>query len=292
MSATIVLTDRPRIQSGPSRRVRAWALPVVTLAILALLTSMAILADFVAPYSPTETALSARLRAPFSDGHLLGTDGLGRDILSRVIHGSRVSLIVAAISILVGGSVGTGLGVVSAYYRGRIDAIIMRVTDVLLGFPLIILAILLAGIYGPSLNNVLVILALAQWPRFARMARGESLALKERDYILAARIVGMPAWQIIWLHLLPHLFSSLLILASLSAASAVIIEAALSFFGAGVPPPAPTWGGMINDGRDFVTTAWWVSFFPGLALVLMVLSLNLLGDWLRDEFDPRLTQAG
>jgi len=292
MSATVALTERPGIRRGPSRRVRAWAIPVVTLAILALLMAMALLADFAAPYSPTETALSSRLRPPFSDGHLLGTDGLGRDILSRVIHGSRVSLIVAAISILVGGSLGTGLGVVSAYYGGRIDAIIMRVADVLLGFPLIILAILLAGIYGPSLNNVLVILALAQWPRFTRMARGEALALKERDYILAARIVGMPAWQIIWLHLLPHLFSSLLILASLSAASAVIIEAALSFFGAGVPPPAPTWGGMINDGRDFVTTAWWVSFFPGLALVLMVLSLNLLGDWLRDEFDPRLTQAG
>ena len=292
MAAPTLVLDRPLPGRVTSRQVLQWLVPVVTLGLLGLLVAIALAADLISPWSPTETALSARLRAPFSEGYLLGTDGLGRDILSRILHGSRVSLAVAAISVLFGGSTGTVLGILTAYYGGWVDAWIMRLADILLGFPLIVFAILLAGIFGPSLNNVILILMLVQWPRFARMARGETLALKDRDYVVAARIVGMPTWQILWRHILPHLMSSLLILASLSAAGAVGLEAALSFFGAGVPPPAPSWGGMINDGREFVTTAWWVSFFPGIALVLMVLSLNLLGDWLRDELDPRLRQAG
>ena len=290
MTASAAAVERVAPRRSSSRIIVRWSVPAVCLALLGLLVVTAVLADLFAPRSPTETALSSRLLPPFSPGYLLGTDGLGRDVLSRIIHGSRVSLAVAAISVLFGGTVGTGLGIAAAYFGKTTDSVIIRLADILLGFPLIIFAILLAGVFGPSLNNVIVILVLAQWPRFARMARGETLGLKERDYVLAARIVGMPAWQIIWRHILPHLVNSLLILASLSAATAVIVEAALSFFGAGVPPPAPSWGGMINDGREFVTTAWWVSFFPGIALVLMVLALNLLGDWLRDELDPRLRQ--
>ena len=252
---------------------------------------MALFADLISPYSPTDVALSKRLLGPFSPGYFLGSDQLGRDILSRIIHGSRVSLSVVAVSVIVGGGVGTALGIISAYFGKAVDAFIMRTADTMLGFPLMILAILFAAVFGPSFTNVVVILVLGMWARFARIARGETLSLKEKDFVAAARVMGASPMQIIWRHIAPHLVSSLVIMVSLQGAWAVIVEAGLSFFGVGVPPPAPSWGGMISDGRQFVTTAWWVPFFPGVAITLLVLSLNLLGDWLRDHLDPRLRQA-
>ncbi len=265
--------------------------PVITIGILVVLVLIALLADLIAPYSPTEVALRNRLLGPLSPGHILGTDQLGRDILSRIIHGSRVSLAVVLVSIAVGGIVGATLGIIAAYFGRAVDTFIMRLADVMLGFPLMILAILFAAVFGPSFTNVVVILALGMWAKFARIARGETLSLKEKDFVSAARIAGASPAQIAWRHIVPHLLNSLLIMASLQAAWAVIVEAGLSFFGVGVPPPAPSWGGMISSGREFVTTAWWVPFFPGVAITLLVLSLNLLGDWLRDELDPRLRQA-
>jgi peptide/nickel transport system permease protein len=213
-------------------------------------------------------------------------------VLSRLIHGTRVSLSVAALSIVIGGILGTALGIAAGYFGRAVDAFIMRLADVMIGFPLLILAILFAAVFGPTFTNVVIILVLVMWAKFARIARGETLSLKQKDFISAARVAGASPLQIIWRHIAPHLLNSVLIMASLQAAWAVILEASLSFLGAGVPPPAPSWGGMISAGREFVTTAWWLPFFPGVAITLLVLSLNLLGDWLRDHLDPRLRQAG
>ena len=279
-------------QIAVERRTTLPLIPCITIGIIAAMVLTALLADVVAPYSATQTALRSRLLPPFSPGHFLGTDQLGRDILSRLIHGARVSLSVAALSIVLGGGAGTILGIVAGYFGRVVDAVIMRIADIMIGFPLLILAILFAAVFGPSLVNVVVILVLVMWARFARIARGETLRLKEKDFILAARVAGASPLQIIWRHIVPHLLNSVLIMASLQAAWAVILEASLSFLGAGVPPPAPSWGGMINAGREFVTTAWWLPLFPGVAITLLVLSLNLLGDWLRDRLDPRLRQAG
>jgi peptide/nickel transport system permease protein len=261
---------------------------VVAGGILVGLILMAILADVLSPYSPTVQTLSQRLQPPLSSAHLLGTDSLGRDVFSRLLHGSRISLGVAATAVLIGGGIGISLGLLAGYTGGRLDNLIMRIGEVFLGFPLIILAILFASVFGPSFGVVATILALGMWARFARLVRGETLSLKEREFVLAARMAGASSVWIMLRHILPHLVSSILILASLQAAWSIIIEASLSFLGAGVPPPAPSWGGMVNDGRDFLTVAWWLAFFPGLAIVALVLSLNLLGDWARDYLDPRL----
>ena len=264
----------------------------ITIGIIVAMVLIALFADVIAPYSATETALGSRLLPPFSPGHILGTDQLGRDALSRLIHGARVSLSVAALSIIIGGGAGTILGILAGYFGKAVDAFIMRLADVMIGFPLLILAILFAAVFGPSFTNVVVILVLVMWAKFARIARGETLSLKEKDFVSAARVAGASPLQIIWQHIAPHLLNSVLIMASLQAAWAVILEASLSFLGAGVPPPEPTWGGMISAGREYVTTAWWLALFPGIAITLLVLSLNLLGDWLRDHLDPRLRQAG
>ncbi len=292
MSIKAVSTESAfRIKRASKSKLALSPVPAITIGILVAMVLMALFADLISPYSPTDVALSKRLLGPFSPGYFLGSDQLGRDILSRIIHGSRVSLSVVAVSVIVGGGVGTALGIISAYFGKAVDAFIMRTADTMLGFPLMILAILFAAVFGPSFTNVVVILVLGMWARFARIARGETLSLKEKDFVAAARVMGASPMQIIWRHIAPHLVSSLVIMVSLQGAWAVIVEAGLSFFGVGVPPPAPSWGGMISDGRQFVTTAWWVPFFPGVAITLLVLSLNLLGDWLRDHLDPRLRQA-
>lgn len=273
------------------RRGVSYYVGLTSLGILVTLALMALLADFLSPTAPTVTNLSQRLLPPWSPGHPLGTDSLGRDVLSRLLHGSRISLAVAATAVLVGGSIGTTLGILAGYAGGRVDILIMRIGEVFLGFPLIIFAILFAAVLGPSFTNVAVILSLGMWARFARLARGETLSLKEREFVLAARMAGASPMWIMARHIFPHLVSSLLIIASLQAAWSIIIEASLSFFGAGVPPPAPSWGGMVSDGRDFLGSAWWIAFFPGLGIVLLVMSLNLLGDWARDYLDPRLRRS-
>ena len=220
--------------------------------------------------------------------HILGTDRLGRDVLARLIMGGRKSLTIAAISIVISSILGTSLGLIAGYYGRYVDALLMRLVDLSLALPAILLALVFAVALGPSEWWVVVVLVIIRWSHFARLARGETLALKERDFVALARVAGAPVWRIIGVHIFPNLVNSMVVLATLHIGSAIIVEATLSFLGAGVPPPIPTWGEMIAGDRQFVRTAWWVSTSAGVAIALTVLSFNLLGDWLRDRLDPGL----
>jgi peptide/nickel transport system permease protein len=276
----------PNARAARRRRI-VKVIPSLVFGVLGLVTLAAAAADLV-PRSPTDIDLAARLTPPLASAQLLGTDALGRDLFSRLVHGARISVIVVGISVLLGGGIGTLLGVLAGHRRGQLEALIMRTTEISLGFPLIILAILLAAVYGPNLNNVIVILSLGMWAHFARIARAETISLEQKQFVTAARVIGASNLRIACVYFLPHLLNSLLVLGSLQAASAIQIEAGLSFFGAGVPPPAPSWGSMIADGRQYVLSAWWITVIPGLAIACVVLALNLLGDFLRDALDPTL----
>jgi peptide/nickel transport system permease protein len=222
--------------------------------------------------------------------HLLGTDRLGRDILSRIIWGSRVSLAAGVVTVLVASAFGAAIGLVAGYYGGRTDAALMRITDATMSFPVILLALILAVTVGPSFTNVVIAIAVILWARYARVIRGQVLTLMGLDFIAQARIAGAGAWRIITRHLLPNTMNTLVVLVTLQVGYVIIVEASLSFLGAGIPPPTPAWGSMIAEGREFVTSAWWASGLPGLAILLVVLAFNLLGDWLRDTLDPKLRQ--
>lgn len=268
--------------------------PLVPLALLLfLLVIPAVLAPWVAPHDPFQGALSNRLMPPaWQDGgsttHLLGTDKLGRDMLSRIIYGARVSLTVSLIAIFVGGIIGTVLGLISGYFGRRVDAVLMRLVDISLSLPTILLALVLVAAVGPSFGTVITVLVVLLWARYARLVRGETLAIKERDFIARARVAGASHTRIMVKYIFPNVFNSLVVLATLQVGYVILLESALSFLGAGLPRAEPAWGVMVADGRELIVTAWWVSMFPGLAIMLTVLSLNLLGDWLRDHFDPRL----
>jgi peptide/nickel transport system permease protein len=269
--------------------------PVVPLVIIAAFVTVAVLADLVSPLDPYEQALRERLMPPAwseagSWAHPLGTDRLGRDLLSRVIFGARVSLAAGVVTVLLAGVVGAAVGLVAGYLRGRVGALLMRVTDATLAFPIILLALVLAVTVGPSFGNVVLAIAVILWARYARVVHGEVLALMERDFVAQARATGCSGLRIITVHLLPNTINSLIVLLSLQIGYVIVVEASLSFLGAGIPPPTPAWGSMIAEGRDFITSAWWVSFFPGVAILLVVLAFNLFGDWLRDVLDPKLRQ--
>jgi peptide/nickel transport system permease protein len=290
--ATVAL---PEVEvSAPARR-RGRRVPVVPAVIIVAFVVVALLADVLSPADPYAQALRAKLTAPaWQEGgswaHPLGTDRLGRDLLSRILYGARVSLAAGAITVLLSGAFGAAVGLVAGYYRGRVDAVLMRATDATLSFPVILLALILAVTVGPSFVNVIVAIAVVLWARFSRVIRGEVLSLMERDFVGQARIAGCSAWRIITRHLFPNTLNTLVVLLTLQVGYVIIVEASLSFLGAGIPPPTPAWGSMIAEGRDFITSAWWVSFFPGLAILLVVLAFNLLGDWLRDTLDPKLRQ--
>jgi peptide/nickel transport system permease protein len=268
--------------------------PLVPLALLTfLLVIPAVLAPQVAPHDPLKGSLANRLRAPFwqeggTIAYPLGTDKLGRDILSRIIHGARVSLMVSLVAIFVGGSIGTSLGLISGYFGGWVDAVLMRLVDISLSLPTILLALVLVAAVGPSFGTVITVLVVLLWARYARLVRGETLSIKERDFIARARVAGASHSRIMARYILPNVANSLIVLATLQVGYVILLESALSFLGAGLPRPTPAWGLMIADGRELIVTAWWVSMFPGLAIMLTVLSLNLLGDWLRDHLDPKL----
>ncbi len=215
---------------------------------------------------------------------------MGRDLLTRMIYGARVSLVVGFLGLLVGGGVGAALGLIAGYAGGRVDALLMRVADTTMAFPIIFFAILLVVILGGSLLTVVFAVALVLWARYARVIRGEVLSLRERDFVAQARIAGCSSVRIILVHLFPNVLNTLVVLLSLQVGWVIIVEASLSFLGAGVPPPTPTWGSMIAEGRDYIASAWWVSFFPGLAILVTVLAFNLFGDWLRDALDPTMRQ--
>jgi peptide/nickel transport system permease protein len=268
--------------------------PVVPVAILMLLLVIpAVLAHQVAPYDPLKGSLAKRLKPPVwqpggSIEHPLGTDKLGRDILSRIIYGARVSLMVSLVAIFVGGAVGTTLGLISGYFGGWVDSVLMRLVDISLSLPTILLALVLVAAVGPSFGTVIAVLVILLWARYARLVRGETLGIKERDFIARARVAGASHTRIMTRYIFPNVVNSLIVLATLQVGYVILLESALSFLGAGLPRPTPAWGLMIADGRELIVTAWWVSMFPGLAIMLTVLSLNLLGDWLRDHLDPKL----
>jgi peptide/nickel transport system permease protein len=268
--------------------------PVVPLFILTvLLVIPAAFAPYVAPHDPLKGSLSKRLKAPaWQEGgsleYPLGTDKLGRDILSRIIHGARVSMAVSLVAIVVGGAIGTALGLVSGYFGGRVDGLLMRLVDISLSLPTILLALVLVAAVGPSFGTVITVLVVLLWARYARLVRGETLTIKERDFVARARVAGASHARIMLRYVLPNVVNSLIVLATLQVGYVILLESALSFLGAGLPRPTPAWGLMVADGRELIVTAWWVSMFPGLAIMLTVLALNLLGDWLRDHLDPKL----
>jgi peptide/nickel transport system permease protein len=277
------------------RRLRIRGLPVllILLSLLVLFVAAGLFAPLIAPYAPNQQSLTNRLRPPVWEDrgtwdHPLGTDNLGRDVLSRVIYGARISLIVVAVSIPGSMIFGTFLGLMAGYRRGILDILLMRVVDVQLALPAILFAVLFAAVYGPSLTNVLVIIVVWRWASYARLVRGEVLSLRERDFVTASRTIGASDGWIMIRHLVPNLVNAVVILATLDIATVILIEAALSFLGVGVPPPTPSWGAMVSEGRNFITVAWWLVTIPGLAILTVSLVGNLLGDWLRDLLDPRL----
>jgi peptide/nickel transport system permease protein len=270
-------------------------LPLFALSIIGAFVLCALLANVLSPADPEEQSLRQRFTPPVWDErgtwkHVLGTDRLGRDLLSRIIWGSRVSLTAGVLTVLLASAFGAGVGLVAGYHGGRVDAALMRITDATMSFPVILLALILAVTVGPSFVNVVIAIAVILWARYARVIRGQVLTLMELDFITQARIAGASAGRIILRHLFPNTFNTLMVLVTLQVGYVIIVEASLSFLGAGIPPPTPAWGSMIAEGRDFITSAWWVSLFPGLAILLVVLAFNLLGDWLRDTLDPKLRQ--
>jgi peptide/nickel transport system permease protein len=267
--------------------------PIAAVVIIAAIITMAAGADVLAPHSPIAVRMELALTPPWfmaggQRAYPLGTDALGRDVLSRVMFGGRASLFVALVSIGASTVLGTALGLVAGYAGGWVDTVVMRAVDVVLTLPVILLALVFVVTVGPSLWIVTLILALVLWSRFARLVRGEALAWKQREFVQYARGAGSSPLRIVLVHVLPNLANSVVVLATLQVGFAIVVEASLSFLGAGAPPPAPTWGGMIASGRTYIETAWWLVVFPGVAVVLTVLSFNLFGDWLRDTLDPTL----
>jgi peptide/nickel transport system permease protein len=252
-----------------------------------------IFAPVISPHDPLLQDLTKRLVPPFwqSGGNptfLLGTDQLGRDILSRIMHGGKITLFVGFICASIACIIGSLLGIICGYLGGRIDSLVMRIADVQLSFPFIILAIALVAAFGPNLFNIVVILGLTSWVRFARVIRADTMLLREQDYIAAATAIGASHSRIVFRHILPNVVSSIIVVGTLEVPRLILMEATLSFLGLGIQPPLPSWGSMASDGRVYISAAWWLCTFPGLAIMTVVLSVNLLGDWLRDELDVRI----
>ncbi len=260
---------------------------------LFVVAAAAVAAPYVAPHDPARQSLVRRFMPPVwvQGGHVahaLGTDQVGRDILSRMIHGARISLVVGLAAVVVSLVVGVTLGLLSGFIGGRVDVVVMTVVDVTLSFPQLLLALAFVAALGPSLTTIIVVLGLTGWERYARVVRAEVLALREKDFIEAARAMGVTSWRIALRHVLPNTFSSIIVMSTLQVAQAILQEAALSFLGVGTGSAYPTWGQMIALGRDFVSVAWWLPTFPGLAILTTVLAINLVGDRLRDALDPRV----
>jgi peptide/nickel transport system permease protein len=270
--------------------------PLVPVLIIGGIAFAALFANFLAPHDPEVGRLVMRFKPPFwqaggSTAYLLGTDHLGRDVLSRLIFGARVSMVVGFTAVIVAGTFGTALGIISGYLGGWVDQVIMRVTDTWLALPALTFAIFLAAVVGPSEMNIVIILGAVYWTRYARVIRGEVLSLKEREFVRLAIVAGLSKWKIMTRHILPNVINSAIVLGTLMLGVVIVTEAALSFLGVGVPPPKPAWGLMLADGkRGLMVGYWWLTVLPGTCIVLMVLSANLLGDWLRVKLDPQLRQ--
>jgi peptide/nickel transport system permease protein len=300
----------PTIRMSPIRLLwkifREW--PILPGLVMGVLVVTAIFAPFFAPAEFRTQSLADKNHAPvwFSDAepterdiikgrdpaglYRLGADAFGRDILTRVIFGARVSLQMVLIALTSGVVIGTGLGLAAGYWGGWVDEVISRIVDFWLALPFIMVAMVVAIVWGQSFTIILILLALLAWSPFVRNVRAEVMTLKQRDYVNMARVYGASDWRILIRHLLPGVMNTVVVLATLRVGSLILAEASLSFLGIGIPPPTPAWGLMVADGRQWLTTAWWISFFPGLAIFLVVMSLNFFGDWLRDKLDPRLRQ--
>ncbi len=270
-------------------------LPLLPLLVIGLFVFVSIFGKWLAPLPFDEQSLRLRFLPPaWLDGgnihYLLGTDNLGRDVLSRIIVGAQASFIVAIAALAFGSVMGSLIGLVAGYFGGRIDAFVMRAADGMMSFPLVLAALLLVAVIGPGVHTVVIATSLILWARFARLIRSEVLSVRERDFIKLSRIAGASNIRIMLVHILPNVLNSVVVLLTLQLGFVIIVEATLSFLGAGVPPPTPTWGQMVAAGRTYIETAWWISLFPGFAIAVVVLSFNLVGDWLRDHLDPKLRQ--
>lgn len=286
---SIQTISREQIRKAKQKRQILKALPFA--AILVLLLLVALTAPLIAPYDPNTQNLLGRLKAPGTFArntyYLMGSDELGRDLFSRLLYGARVSMLVAVSSVLLSGTVGTILGMIAGYMRGHVETIIMRLTDVFLSIPAILLAIITVAVIGPGLFNLVFVLALTRWPRYARVAYGQTLAVSNMPYVRLSRFMGASMPHILWKHILPNILGALIVVATLEFGLMVLFEAGLSFLGLGVQPPTASWGAMLSVGRNYLSTAWWIAVFPGICLFLLVLSANMLGDQLRDHFDPK-----
>lgn len=284
-----------RRRTGPSIGARLRRSPQAIVALIILLTVIlsAVLAPVLAPSDPLTQDITRRFRPPIweqggTTENILGTDSLGRDLLSRLMYGGRISLLVGLAAVLVQGGMGVLLGLLAGYFGGRWDSIIMRLADVQLAVPTLILAIAVIAVLGPSLQNVIVVLGITNWVIYGRVVRSEALSVRGREYVEAARVLGAGSSRLIWRHVLPNVAASIIVITTLEVAQMIIAEASLSFLGLGVQPPTPTWGGMIAEGRTLIATRWWLSTMPGVMILVTVLALNLFGDWLRDVLDPTL----
>ena len=277
-------------QHPPLARRRRWRIGprlVIAAAILAVVAVCAVVPDVIAPFDPLQPDIGARLTAPFQRGHMLGTDTLGRDLLSRIIQGARISAIVGVSAVLLAGTVGVLLGLLSGFYGGLADAVIARAADIALTIPYLVLAVAVVAVFGGGLVTLVAVLALSTWVTYTRIVRGEVLVLRRSEFVEAARAIGSSNARLIRRHLLPNVSTSIIVVATQQLAAMILYEVALSFLGLGVRPPTPTWGGMVADGRSYLANAWWVSTLPGVAILLTVVAVNWLGDWLRDALDPR-----
>ncbi len=255
----------------------------------------AVFSPLISPHDPILQDVEKRLIPPvWQEGadpsYLLGTDHLGRDIVSRLIYGARISIVVSVSAVALSAFLGTLIGLISGFYGGKVDSIFMRIADVQLAFPFILLAIAIIAVLGPNLQNIIIVMGITGWVIYARVVRAEVLSLREKEFILSVRALGGSNGRIIFKHLLPNVIPPIIVIVTLEMARMIIMEAALSFLGLGIQPPTPTWGGMLADGRVYLATSWWLATFPGLVIMLVVLGINLLGNWLRDMLDPRLTQ--
>ncbi len=287
--------DRPAPRASPAmlRRLARRRTALVGAAVVAAVVLTALTAPWLSPFDPVRQDLEHRLKPPgWRDAagavHPLGTDHLGRDILARVIFGARPALLVGFAAVAISGVLGMGAGLLSGYFGGRVDDVLMRLADIQLAFPFILLAIAVIGVLGPSLGTIIVVIGVSSWVVYARVVRGAVLSLREREFVQAALALGLGDGRVLVRHILPNVFTPWLVVATLDMARVIVIESALSFLGLGVQPPTPTWGGMLADGRVYLSTAWWLATFPGLAILVAVLGINLFGDGLRDTLDPRL----
>jgi peptide/nickel transport system permease protein len=296
-SSTLESATNSRVLVRPARRPSALArilhnpLSLAGVLLIGALIVLAVIAPFIAPYDPIRSDLSVSL-APPSRAHLFGTDQLGRDILSRILYGTRISLRIAILTALIATAIGAPMGIVTGYFRGRLDDLLMRVTDMFMAFPRLILAMAIAAALRPTLENVIIAISLAAWPAYARLARSVTLGLREENYVEAARAIGAGSPRVLARHIFPGVLSPMTIQVSLDMGGIILTAAGLGFIGFGAQPPTPEWGVMISEGRHHITQQWWISTFPGIAISLVVLGFNMLGDGIRDVMDPRLRTRG